>query len=241
MSEIPITSANFSIPIYPRQINQFRGAIVEMAMKLKDKFSEKDISTELFHNHYEETRFEKTINRYPLIQYQVSNKVATITAIGEAVPALQLLLDYRSPYLEFNNTKYAFKLGSKEEFNWEPVLLENPVGYRMFKWLALNPQNHEKYQSLDSLQERARLLDNCIHGHVLLFLKALGVEGLEAQSWIRSIGKEEWPNIYNKSYHAFDVTFMCNINLPELIGLGQAVSHGFGKIRLLNKRKEEDR
>lgn len=233
-----ITTAIFDLPLRPQHITRFRAGIIENVLMLKEKFREAGINTELFHNRFEDKNFLQKHYRYPQIHYFVTNNKGSITAIGDGVKALQLLLDYRPEKIRFNNKQYSFVLQEKIEQQWIAEQQDKHTAYRMYKWLALNPDNYRKWEQTPRLTERVKMLEDCIHGHILQLLKSTDNDHLKPDVYLRSIGKEEWVKLHEKSKLAFDITFCCNINLPELIGIGQSPAHGYGKIRLLNQSKE---
>ncbi len=200
-------------------------------------FTAAGLSVDLFLNRDESEDFARKHYRYPLVQYQVAGRNAAITAIGDGAEALLLFLDNPPPHIRLDGKKYFFDIKSKSGKDFELEKLAKPRAYRIFKWLALNSENYAKWIAMDSLRQRAGLLDSCIYGHILSLAAGLGkpLEAEELTAYTRSIGKESWVRVNDRKKLAFDATFVCNLALPDLIGLGQSPAHGFGKTRTLKK------
>ncbi len=230
---IKVLTANFDIPIYPRQLKNFRGSVIEAVLKLKNRFSEAGIDTELFHNRWEEKDFEQKHYRYPLVQYHINGRKASITGISEGAEALQLLLEYRPAKLKFDNTEHEFNLFNKESQEIDNILLDEAVAYRIYKWLPLNPENFKIWNSNKRLSDKIVLLEKCLFGHIKSYLQVYSKEipDKKIEVYLRNIGKESLVMLHKHKRLAFDLSFYSNINLPQFIGLGQSPAHGFGKIR----------
>lgn len=105
--------------------------------------------------------------------------------------------------------------------------------YRIFNWMALNQENHKKFRSTDSLVERIQILENILTANILSFAK--GVEWIleedkKIKLKITNIIAEKVTRFKNISHVTFDVEFKTNVFIPQHIGLGKAVSHGYGVV-----------
>jgi len=184
---------------------------------------------DLFHNH-QSTR--KLHYRYPLVQYKSMDGKAALMGLAEpGVTALRALLenpDFRERCTEWIGEQFAMT----EELSDTLLLHHAPLHpYRLHNYIALNGKNLADWQSNQSLPARSALLERCIVGHILKFCsaiqwllppKSLQVELLDYRS--------HTTRAFDNPFLAFDVLFRTNITLPEHIGLGKAVSHGFGTV-----------
>ena len=235
---VPITSAVFNIPLITRQIRNFRAAVHEVFFSLEDVFKKEGIDAGMFLNRDPETGFKKNLFRYPLIQFQnirhEGRFMAAVTGIGKGVAAVDLLLRYKPATIRFDGRKHEFTLLHETRKEHEIMRTEEPLEYRIHYWVPLNPENYRAWKEAPSLKERAELLDNCLHGHVMNFLRAMHFDPGDTGTGCRL---QEIDRMHrNVRMHGRDVVcitalFSCNVSLPGNIGLGQAPSHGFGKIR----------
>ncbi|GAB4499692.1 MAG: hypothetical protein OHK0019_37130 [Saprospiraceae bacterium] len=184
---------------------------------------------DLFHNHEAPGKYRY---RYPLVQYKSLDRKATLVGLADAgVGALNALLEhpeFRERCIEWIGEQFAVT----EQITDTLLLNTAPVhNYRLQNYIALNEKNLADWQNNQSLPARSALLERCIVGHILKFCsaiqwllppKSLQVELLDYRS--------HKTTAFDNPFLAFDVLFRTNITLPEHIGLGKAVSHGFGTV-----------
>lgn len=186
---------------------------------------------DLLHNHASR---ERVIYRYPLVQYKSIMDQASILGIGEnGCQSLEKLLGNR----EFTAIFSQEGLTSLEKENLDLGLTEAAtIQYRLRNWLPFNDSNHQKYAQTASLASRMSLLEGCLTGHILKFCSAIGwlLPPRSLQVALTDIRPLRSKLVHNNHFHgAFDILFQSNILLPDGIGLGKAVSHGFGILQRL--------
>lgn len=182
----------------------------------------------LLHNHYEtgELRYH-----YPLVQYKVLNRVPMLVALNEGAQLLsQLFLKIRE--LKIDGKEY--RVQSK---NIRSEMVE--VGYSddlheyafQTLWMGLNQENHKKFIQEGSSEGRQKILNRIIAGNVLSFFKGLDIY-LDVGQRLMVICKleEKSTRFKDKEMMAFSGSFVMNAALPSWVGLGKAVSRGFGTI-----------
>ncbi|WP_339904729.1 CRISPR-associated endonuclease Cas6 [uncultured Cyclobacterium sp.] len=239
----------FNLPLYPNQIRAFRGAVVESVMKHKAVFEAAGLATDVFHNHTELVKQPAGVElpvqnlpdnqfRYPLIQYKIKHKKAAILGLGKGAQSLQLWMSLADEMLNFRGDKFSLTLDEHQHNTWKPGLEKNLQYFRLNKWLPLNGENFREWQKMNRLSDRVQLLEKLIWGHLWHALDGLGItiERKELQLFLSSIDMMSFKNSYGIKRLALDVTFACNLNIPEEIGLGQGVSLGFGKVQGISKK-----
>ncbi len=199
-------TTQFNFPLAPSEIPRFRAAIAATA----------GMENELFHNHKKGDQFHY---RYPLIQYKAIDGKAALTGINEGVTAIKkLLLENSDPALsDFNFSEKTFRMAYRTDH------------YRIYRYLALNEQNYQHWLDAPDLVTRIRLLESTLAAHVLKFCSAIHwqlPQRLEVS--ITDMRKRSWVRFKGVKLLAFDLSFQSNITLPPYVGLGKAVSHGFG-------------
>lgn len=181
---------------------------------------------DLLHNHASR---ERVIYRYPLVQYKSISEGAAILGIGdEGCRSLENLIKAEDFTAIFNENGIT---GIEKETLYLQLFEQIAETYSLQNYIALNQNNLADWHNSPSLPARAALLERCIVGHILKFCsaikwllppKSLQVELLDFRS--------HTTHAFNNTFLAFDVLFRTNITLPEHIGLGKAVSHGFGLV-----------
>ena len=94
--------------------------------------------------------------------------------------------------------------------------------------MGLNEKNHSIYLKYSNAG-RKKLLDRILIGNILSFYKGIGYNARK-EILLTSELKEKQTKFKNIDMLAFEGSFVCNAILPEHIGLGKAVSRGFGTI-----------
>lgn len=187
---------------------------------------------DLFHNHQSARRYHY---RYPLVQYKTVDGLAALIGLTDAgVAATQELAadpDFRTHCTEWLGPGSIWLEEHSDLLYLRP---EADFSYRLSQYIALNEDNHRQWQQNPSLTARAALLERCLTGHILKFASALkwqlpprSLEVCITDFRLRSA------RVFDTDMIAFDVLFRSNISLPDSVGLGKAVSHGFGKIQTL--------
>jgi hypothetical protein len=204
------------IRIYPRQIPVFRGAVASWA------------ETPLFHNHLDTSQLSY---RYPLIQYRSVEGRGCIYGFQEGTHALQQVLfrpgDHKlmSKIGQLDLNYYSI-VNERHELN----LTENWIAYYLNDWLALNADNYLEWKQNPRLVHRVGLLENVLTAHLLSFASGIGWRlpegGLQVE--LMDIYHHRKVKVHGTDSIAFNIRYRSNLNLPDGIALGRAVSHGFG-------------
>ena len=222
---INILTVQFANEISQQEIPLFRGAV------LKRMGNEANL---LFHNHTGKNTFRYS---YPLIQYKRIGGKASLVCIGEAANIVGQFLT------QCNGT---LKIGEREEeFNTNRVFptrlfvqtWENLFNYHISCWLPLNSKNYQLYQNIDDSIEQTNFLENILKGNLLSMLKGLDIH-IEKELIVKITKLSEPYILYNKGVGmtAFNADFMCNLTIPNNIGIGKNASIGFGVVH--QNRKE---
>ncbi len=180
----------------------------------------------LLHNHYEDgtSRY-----RYPLIQYKVIDETPVLVGFCEGAELLvNLFLKIKEiniegtiyPILGKNISQTTFDLTSNGKLN-----------RYQFKtlWMALNQKNYAAYCNLDE-DKKKEFLDKALQNNILSFFKGLNYFTTERiMANVDVIEKQT--HFKDQTMLAFSGDFVTNAMLPNLAGIGKAVSRGFGSIQ----------
>jgi len=182
----------------------------------------------LLHNHFDTGEFRY---QYPLVQYKVLNNVPTLVALQEGAQLLtRLFLKIKEIDIDGNHFPVLSKNIKSELVNigYSDDLMEYQF---QTLWMGLNQENHHKYLSLQSQDDKNKMLNKIITGNVLSFFKGLGIF-LTAEQKLLAKCKltEKRTKFKDKDMLAFSGSFVINALIPSHVGLGKAVSRGFGTI-----------
>jgi len=229
-----ILTTVFNLPLYPRQLRQWRGAVSAQAMEWKDKFNQAGIPTHLFHNHNEESGDIR--HRYPLLQFKIIDRQAAITGIGQGADALALWLRLFKNTLLISGRQTTLQVIKQTDTSRRLQRTRKPQHYRMYVWKALNAADMPRWNEDDRLTQRVQLLDEKLHRHLLQLAAALewNLKPETLKAYMCYLGQTEKLEGYHPGkYLAFSGVFACNLLLPDEVAIGQEVAVGFGRLQAL--------
>ena len=215
MKEIRITVIQFKGKLAEREIPSFRGAVMAYA----DNDS-------LYHNHTEDAGFQF---RYPLIQYKLLDGTPSIVGIEDGALSLESLFSLGDSY-EWQIGPRMRHFTVRQKYPGYFLADEKAVGdhfrYSLHKWMPFNRENFHAWEQTTGLAGKVELLDAILCGNILTLYKAFGV------FFEREILELEQFTVTYKGVKmvAFDAVIETDIALPEHLGIGKGVSHGFGVV-----------
>jgi hypothetical protein len=181
----------------------------------------------LLHNHLEDGTSRYA---YPLVQYKVLSQVPTLIGMNEGAELLVKLF-LRIKEINIEGNVYPI-LQKNIESRQVSVGVENDLHEYCFStlWMALNQENYLKYVKAEpgaQIQQLKGILIN----NILSFYKGIGYRAEERILTSVQVRQRE-TQFKNNTMLAFEGHFTTNARLPEGIGLGKAVSRGFGTIQV---------
>lgn len=211
---------NFSMLLSHEEVPFFRGAV------LKALSDDTDV---LFHNHIDNNfRYD-----YPLVQYKSVGAKASILLIDEGVDMLNKLMPVCNAYLNIGHRRALMKVEKVTPMQTE-IELCGPLRYRIEQWLPLNEENDYRFMRIHSDSERIELLEHILVGNILSMAKGLNIHfNGQVECEIQILDHYHLERVKNVDMRSFDAEFICNVNLPNLVGLGRHSSLGYGTIRRL--------
>jgi hypothetical protein len=201
-------------PIFP--IGAFRGAVVE-------KVGRQHV---FFHNHDEEG---SSVYRYPLIQYKRFKGQPAFFCIGDGVDEIHKLFMQPNWDLDILGNRVRLQV-DRLDLRTHPVRLNGQMhAYKLSDWQGLNRDNHARFHAAPNALQQKLMLERIVTGNLLSFAKGIGwqIEG-------RVLAEVPNPPLLKSrrfkgvEIDVFDMDIMTNMTLPEGMGIGKAVSLGFG-------------
>ncbi len=177
----------------------------------------------ILHNHLSLYEF---LYKSPLVQYKVIDGNLCIVAINNGIDVIKdKLLGLQ--FIQLENEKYQVKNIEVEEKECEIKIGEVLKRYRFETlWIALNSENYGKYKS------GQYDLNKALTNNLIEFFK---MSGIWADKPILVNGVFKTNTITKKDTRliGFSGEFVCNVDLPDFIGLGKRKSIGFGTIKAI--------
>ncbi len=224
--QLPLTTITFpEIALQTRDAHKLRGYF-------GDLFRE---HSPLLHNHYEDGTFRYA---YPQVQYKVLQKTPTLVGLGEGATLLARLFLYMRT-LDIDGTAYPI-LSKHIRHEQATIGLSDDLHHYRFQtlWMALNQANYQDYRRRESTEQQAQLKRVLINQILNLFREV----GIWLQPHERILVSpdvtERSTQFKNQTMIAFTGEFTTNALLPDGIGLGKAVSRGFGALSMSGRVKE---
>lgn len=183
----------------------------------------------LLHNHTE----GGLRNKLPLIQYKIIQGKPAIVAINEGISVVEPVMEMGELSVNIGKRPMRLKLDSVWGNQFEVGITEQKYKYSLVNWISFNEENYAIYMKTDSIIERLNLVTSILKSNILSFAKGIGVF-FENQVELSISDISAPKNVAYKGTKliTFNVTFTCNVCLPEYIGLGKAVSRGYGMLTL---------
>jgi len=227
MPKIKYLRIRFDQNIFPSDIHRFRAAVIEKTQR----------KSSLFHNHNGNDQFEY---RYPLIQYKVTNKKASLICLEEGTDEIHQLFLQKDLNLRVGSNIAEYKV---EDISLNQFLVQtwnSTFEYSLLNWLPLNQENHKKFIALeDNLPEQVKILERTLLGHILAFATGIGWK-VEEKIIADIIDVKEMKLLPFKGHKMLSISlsFRSNITFPDYIALGKGGSVGFGVLRKLNFKED---
>lgn len=181
----------------------------------------------LLHNHLESG---ESAYRYPLVQYKVLDGIPTLVGLNEGADLL-IELFMKIKQLEIDGQVFLVREKNIES-NMLPIGLSDDLYAYRFEtlWMALNQKNHLEFVKEDE-QQRLKRLKAVLTGNILSFYTAMDYRAESKVMVNLNVAAQKETKFKDKSMTAFQAEFVVNGMLPSFVGIGKAVSRGFGTIR----------
>lgn len=222
MRNIRILILKFRNQLQPNEIKWFRGAVIHALSK----------DNVLFHNHIDKNyRYA-----YPLIQYKLINRCATILCIEEGVEAIGNFFSNYNNLIQIGEKNMSLEIDYLRPSVFLLEVTERVSRYSLHRWIPLNHENYQIYRTLEKDEQRVHLLQKILIGNILSCLKGLNIY-LDKRITCRIQEITRMYTISNKGVNllAFDLIFTANLSLPPYIGLGKNASINCGILTLAHK------
>jgi len=189
------------------------------------------------HHHLNSNDAKKLVYGYPKIQYKVIQNRAIVLGISkENISILKNLVLNLKKIVLGDNTYRIIEI--KTDYQESEFSITNQDEMHTYKfqspWLALNPKNYEKYVDL-SLNGKRKLLIKILIGNIISMSKYLGYT-IPSQIKVDIDAKPLKILFKNVNVIGFKGVFKINFLIPNYLGIGKGVSHGYGSVKKINSK-----
>jgi len=221
MKNLRLLHVVFNTEIEAHEIAAFRGAIVE-------KVGAQHI---LFHNHLSDSEF---VQSYPLIQYKRVGRKPSVMCLEQGVDEIYHFFSNKVWNMTMAGRELNMSVSSLNLKEYTLRITRDILKYRISNWLALNKENYADFDKIEALTDRVTRLENILKGNMLSFAKGINwTIDQQIELKISNISSPKILSYKGVGLTGFDAEFTANIFLPNYLGLGKGVSHGFGALKQL--------
>ncbi len=224
MKKIRFLRLQFDAEIAAYEIPAFRGAVAAKA----------GLEHILFHNHLSN---RELLYGYPVIQYKRIGRNPAIVCIDYGVDEIHHLFSNRNLEVMIGERPLSLNVKNLQLHQYTLQVWEKSFAYRLYNWLALSQENYQSYRQIQDELARTEFLERILIANIIAFAK--GVKWDVDRTIRLRIGEVLRAKIVpykSNKLMAFDITFRCNVFLPDFIGLGKGVSLGFGTVSQIKDR-----
>ena len=238
-------TVTFNLPLYPHQIPQWRGAVIEAA----------GIENDLLHNHNNKVEQKQmaangtvydngdtltltkailsgkksNIHRYPLVHYRSVKGKASIFAIGDGVEIIRRWLLQKNDQFVMNRQTHHLMIKGFQEDQFELKISNQLHTYRLMDWLALNEDYYKKWRAADRLNKRVEILESALTAHIMTFARGVDWQvPASIDAHLLNLTSMRKVSMHDMDRLAFNVLFRANVIFPAAMALGRAVAFGYG-------------
>lgn len=208
----------FDQAIKAYEIPAFRAAVAQFA----------GFDNALFHNHLSENSLRY---KYPLIQYKRIGSKPAIICIEQGVEEIHHFFENTYMKLRIGERTVSLKIENLRLNQFVLNVWDKKFHYRINNWIALNQENYTRYQQIRSSKAQLEFLEKKLTANILAFAK--GVNWFITKPIELTITKKKESRsakFKGQNLIGFNLDFTTNVFLPNYIGLGKGVSHGYGVV-----------
>jgi len=207
--------------------------IEESASKLRGYIGEKFPEYPILHHHVQEVGYLYT---YPRVQYKILGGTPMILGIEEGAEVLKKISGDIEE-LQLGKSSYKVNEIQMNQINAEFGPCRENLHYKFLTpWLALNPENYQKFQEMRDWKEKKIFLNGILIGNILSMCKGLDFI-VKRELYAHSHLDEQTVEYKAIPLIGFTGEFKVNFRIPDLFGLGKGVSQGFGTVGAIDRKE----
>ncbi len=187
----------------------------------------------LLHNHFEDGTSRYA---YPLVQYKVIGQVPLLVGFMEGARLLQDLF-LKIKEIDIGGRLYKITSKNIDHQGFELIHFESLMEYRFETlWMALNQKNFSTYSEFQTENAKVEFLKRQLRNNILSFYKGIGFY-TPNRVMVTGSYVSKFTSFKGNQMLAFSGKFVTNAILPDYVGIGKAVSRGFGTVIKTSKNE----
>ena len=172
---------------------------------------------------------------YPVVQYKSIEGKAAIVCVGEGEKqdCIMRFVEKCPQEIRLGKRVVYLELEPKEEWETDVQILEIDKEYHVRHWLPLNQENLIRYNATKEEDKEHFLQERILKGNLHTLAKQFGIDHEDAGKIyckILKIKRLKSKPIKQQHFLCFDCVFRTNLVIPDLIGIGQKPSFGYGTV-----------
>jgi len=176
------------------------------------------------------------IYRYPLVHYRGQKNKGVLVGFYEGAHLLARLplLDQTMQIGNVSTKVVDIEL----EFSMRSVGVARKLTryYLVTPWIPFNQTNYESYKQMTRVEQTYER-DRIAVGNLLTTLRGLKIEFPEQLYAAFQVRRSVGCRYKDKTFLGFLGTLITNVDLPDDIAIGRAVSHGYGWLKRIRNKK----
>lgn len=207
-------------------------AVKEDPSKLRGYIGNKFREYVLLHHHTD----KGYIFTYPRVQYKIIEGTPIIVGIEEGADVLKEISDGLKE-LKLGRKRYEIKSIQMNQLDAEFGKCRRNYKYKFLTpWLALNQDNYRRYREIKDWKEKKIFLNSILVGNVLSMCKSLDYVVM-GKLHAHSLLEENKVNYKAIPHIGFTGEFKINFKIPDFMGIGKGVTHGFGTVKSIQNNR----
>ena len=175
------------------------------------------------------------VYQHPLIQYKTIGGVGRVMGLESGSFLVRALPEIQALHLDGQNLNVIEQNRHTETITFG--VSDMPITYQFLSpWLALNQENHQRYNKMRKQAERDDLLSRILIGNLISLCKSVQLtitERIKADLVVQQSQTIEIKS--GVTLTGFLGTFTVNFQLPTLWGIGKQSARGFGAVRQIKE------
>jgi hypothetical protein len=230
--KLRLLAVTFDTHLESWELPKFRAAIAEKVGFQHDWFHNHDNSSA-------DNDSEKFLYRYALIQYKCFFNNPMLLCLDKGVEEAHHFFSQPDWSVRIGTEQRALPIKKLDLREYE-LHTQTRRTYRIYNWMPLNGQDYRDFQQLRALKAQLDFLQSKLLSHILSFAEGIGwyIEDKIVADILEFL-PEQRVSFKGKKMQVFNFVFESNVPLPDMIGLGRGVSHGFGTVRPYSLMKNE--
>ena len=177
---------------------------------------------------------------YPFIQIKRMYGQIAIICIGEGTEHIGGFFSSADELITVHEKKVVLEIEVVKAERITVQAWDSNFTYYIQNYLPLSNDKYIEYQTITEQSGRDGFIGEILRANLLLFANHIGIQfDREVVCVVTELEEKANVKYKNQPFVSFDLMFRTNVSLPDHIGLGIGVSHGFGTVKRIVNQKNQ--